>query len=123
MIVGVGIDIVSIPRFAGMIERRPGVVERLFTRDESRLPDGSPRGAASLAARFAAKEAVAKALGAPPGMAWHDCEVMRDASGRPWLRLTGTVAAEASRQGVGGWHLSLSHDGDHAVAQAIAEGR
>ncbi len=121
MIVGIGIDIVVVARFAGMIERRPGVVERLFTERESRLPSGDLRGPASLAARFAAKEAIAKALGAPAGMAWHDCEIVVDESGRPRVEARGTVADVADRLGIRHWHLSLTHDGDNAVAQAIGE--
>ena len=77
MIVGVGIDVVDVDRFARILRRRPGMAERLFTPAERGLPP------ASMAARFAAKEAVAKALGAPNGMLWHDCEVVRAASGRP----------------------------------------
>jgi holo-[acyl-carrier protein] synthase len=104
-----------------MVERRPGVIDRLFTPEESHHPDGSPRGSASLAARFAAKEAVAKVLGAPEGLAWHDCEVTSDESGRPWLAVRGTVATAAERMGIVRWHVSLSHDGDHAVAHVIGE--
>lgn len=121
MIVGIGVDVVSIGRFAGMIERRPTLVDRLFTPAEALLMDGRQRGPASLAARFAAKEAIAKALGAPPGLAWHDCEVVSDESGRPWPRMRGTVAAAADGLGITRWHLSLSHDGDNAIAQVIAE--
>ena len=121
MIVGIGIDIVHVSRFAGMMERRPGMIERLFTERESRLPDGDLRGPASLAARFAAKEAIAKALGAPAGMAWHDCEIVVDDRGRPRVEMRGTVAAVASDLGIERWHLSLTHDGDNAVAQAIGE--
>lgn len=121
MIVGIGVDVVSIGRFAGMMERRPTIVDRLFTPAESLLSDGRLRGPASLAARFAAKEAIAKALGAPPGLAWHDCEVVSDASGRPWPRMRGTVAAASEALGIARWHLSLSHDGDNAIAQVIAE--
>lgn len=116
MIVGVGIDVVDVERFATILGRRPGLVERLFTPSERGLP------IASLAARFAAKEAVAKALGAPAGLAWHDCEVVSAASGRPSLLLRGTVAAAAERAGVTAWHLSLSHDAGIASAVVLAEG-
>ena len=74
-----------------------------------------------MAARFAAKEAVAKALGAPNGMVWHDCEVVRGPSGRPGLVLRGTVAAVAEEQGVQRWHVSLSHDAGVASAVVVAE--
>ena len=115
MIVGVGIDVVDIARFTSILARRPGLLERLFAPDERGLR------VASLAARFAAKEAVAKALGAPAGLAWHDCEVVSAPSGRPSLVLRGTVAAAAASQGIGRWHLSLSHDAGIASAMVVAE--
>lgn len=121
MIVGIGIDIVEIPRFEATIARQPGMVDRLFTAREQITDEGHARTPTSLAARFAAKEAVAKALGAPQGMQWHHCEVVGDSSGRPYLHLSGTVQDQASAQGVTTWHLSLSHDGDLAVAYVIAE--
>jgi holo-[acyl-carrier protein] synthase len=116
VILGVGIDVVDIARFEAILSRRPRLVERLFTPDERGLSS------ASLAARFAAKEAVAKALGAPAGLAWQDCEVISAASGRPWLVLRGTVAAAADEQGISSWHLSLSHDAGIASALVVAEG-
>ncbi|MFI9269258.1 holo-ACP synthase [Kitasatospora sp. NPDC052896] len=122
MIIGVGIDVASIDRFAATLERTPALADRLFTPDELLLPSGERRGIASLAARFAAKEAVAKALGAPGGLEWHDAEVQVDPAGRPHLSIRGTVAACAERLGVSSWHLSLSHDAGVASAMVIAEG-
>ena len=75
----------------------------------------------SLAARFAAKEALAKALGAPAGLTWHDCEVMTDEEGRPSLQLQGSVLAAALSKGATRWHVSLSHDGGVAIASVILE--
>jgi holo-[acyl-carrier protein] synthase len=121
MIVGIGVDVVNVPRFAATLRRTPGVLERLFTVEERTTAEGRPRTDVSLAARFAAKEAVAKALGAPPGMRWHDAEVISDPDGRPWLRTSGSVAEVAEMLGVARWHLSLSHDGDMAVAYVTAE--
>ena len=83
---------------------------------------GEPRTPESLAARFAAKEALAKALGAGGGMHWTDAEVITDDAGRPSLVVTGTVAARAESLGVTRWHVSLSHDGGIASATVIAEG-
>jgi len=77
----------------------------------------------SLAARFAAKEALAKALGAPGGMQWTDAEVRTDSLGRPSIVVVGTVAVVADALGVTDWHLSLSHDGGVAAATVIAESR
>jgi holo-[acyl-carrier protein] synthase len=116
LIVGIGVDIVDLARFAVSLERTPHLAERLFTPIE--------RGAKpeSLAATFAAKEAVAKALGAPGGLEWHDVELRHDDGGRPYLLVIGTVAASAAAKGVLRWHVSLSHDGGNAVAMVIAEG-
>ncbi|MFD0261242.1 holo-ACP synthase [Kitasatospora indigofera] len=122
MIIGIGIDVAAIDRFGAAMERTPGMAERLFTPAELTLPSGVRRSPASLAARFAAKEALAKALGAPGGLHWHDAEVHTEPSGRPVLRVTGTVAARAAELGVGSWHVSLSHDAGVASAVVIAEG-
>lgn len=122
MIVGVGIDVAEIDRFEEAMRRTPAMADRLFLRSELLLPSGERRGIASLAARFAAKEAVAKALGAPAGLLWTDCEVWVEDSGRPRLRVTGTVAAAARERGVRSWHISLSHDAGVASAMVVAEG-
>ncbi|MFC1400572.1 MULTISPECIES: holo-ACP synthase [Streptacidiphilus] len=122
MIIGVGIDVAEIARFEASLLRTPNLAQRLFTEAELVLPSGERRGAASLAARFAAKEALAKALGAPGGMAWTDAEVSTEPSGRPLLAVRGTVAARAEQLGVRSWHLSLSHDAGVASAVVIAEG-
>lgn len=122
MIIGVGIDVAEIDRFAASLERTPGMADRLFRRDELHLPDGARRGVASLAARFAAKEALAKALGAPSGLRWLDAEIVTEDSGRPRLAVFGTVAACAAALGVRAWHVSLSHDAGIASAVVIAEG-
>jgi holo-[acyl-carrier protein] synthase len=121
VIVAVGNDVVLVDRFARALRRTPLLTERLFTEAERTTTSGNPRSPESLAARFAAKEAVAKALGAPAGMHWHDCEVVVDPDGRPWLTVSGTVAAVALERGVERWHLSLSHDGGIASAVVIAE--
>lgn len=122
MIIGVGIDVAEIDRFAASMRRTPGMVDRLFVERELLLPSGERRGYASLAARFAAKEAVAKALGAPGGLHWTDAEVYAEDSGQPRLRVRGTVAARAAELGVRAWHVSLSHDAGVASAVVIAEG-
>ncbi|MBL1065633.1 holo-ACP synthase [Streptomyces sp. 7-21] len=122
MIVGVGIDVAGIERFAVSMRRTPQLARRLFVEAELWLPSGERRGMASLAARFAAKEAVAKALGAPPGLRWTDAEVWQDGSGRPHLKVRGSVAERAALLGVRTWHLSLSHDAGVASAFVIAEG-
>lgn len=115
MIVGVGIDVVDIERFAATLERTPALRDRLFTVGERHL------GLASLAARFAAKEALAKALGAPVGLSWTDATVVTDEAGRPHLRVAGSIAAHADALGVDSLHVSLSHDAGIASAVVVAE--
>jgi holo-[acyl-carrier protein] synthase len=121
VIVAIGMDVVLVDRFVRAVDRTPLLSGRLFTEAERHTASGNPRPPESLAARFAAKEAVAKALGAPSGLHWHDCEVVTDAAGRPWLAISGTVAAAAAQRGVTRWHLSLSHDGGIASALVVAE--
>ncbi|MBO0517527.1 holo-ACP synthase [Streptomyces beijiangensis] len=122
MIIGVGIDVAEIARFGAALERTPQLAARLFVERELMLPSGERRGVASLAARFAAKEAVAKALGAPGDLLWTDAEVWVEESGQPRLRVRGGVAARAAELGVRSWHVSLSHDAGVASAVVIAEG-
>ena len=114
-VVGVGIDVVDIDRFLGELERSPRLLERLFTPDERDLPP------ASLAARFAAKEAIAKVLGAPVGLNWQHATVHRRRGQAPQVVLTGSVAARAAELGIRRIHLSLSHDAGIASAVAVAE--
>ncbi|MDX6356910.1 MAG: holo-[acyl-carrier protein] synthase [Streptomyces sp.] len=121
MIVGVGIDVAEISRFEAALARTPGMAERLFNPAELYLPTGERRGSASLAARFAAKEALAKSLGAPSGLHWLDAEITTTPSGQPLLTVRGTVAARAAELGVTTWHVSLSHDAGIASAVVIAE--
>ncbi|MET7369579.1 holo-ACP synthase [Streptomyces sp. NPDC005566] len=122
MIIGVGIDVAEIERFGAALGRTPQLADRLFLERELLLPSGERRGIASLAARFAAKEALAKALGAPGGLLWTDAEVCVEDSGQPRLEVRGTVAARAAELGVRSWHVSLSHDAGVASAVVIAEG-
>jgi holo-[acyl-carrier protein] synthase len=121
MIVGVGIDVVPVDRFARTLGRSPGMLRRLFTEDELTTASGRLRSAESLAARFAAKEALSKALGGGGGMRWTDAQVRTDDTGRPSLVVSGTVAERAAALGVTRWHVSLSHDGGIASATVIAE--
>jgi holo-[acyl-carrier protein] synthase len=115
VIVGVGIDVVDVARFVATLRRAPRLAERLFTEAERGVPP------ASLAARFAAKEAVAKALGAPGNLRWHDATIRRVVGGPPELEITGTVAARAAELGVTRFHISISHDAGIASAVVVAE--
>lgn len=115
MIVGVGVDVVDVARFSATVERTPALLDRLFTDDERDLPP------ASLAARFAVKEALAKALSSPGGLRWHDAWVPASGGRPPRLHVAGTVQARADELGVARFHLSISHDAGIAAAVVIAE--
>ena len=116
MIIGVGIDVVDVARFGQTLDRTPRLLERLFTESERSL------GLHSLAARFAAKEALAKALGAPVGLCWTDASILSGDDGQPNLSIWGTIQRRATELGVHDLHLSLSHDAGIASAVVIAEG-
>ena len=115
MIVGIGTDLCVVERFEAMLERRPGLLQRLLTPAEQRLS------LPSQAARFAAKEALAKALGSPGGMRWVDCEVVKSVAGVPSFVASGTVAARIDELGITSIHLSISHDGGFATAMVVCE--
>ncbi len=115
MIVGIGVDVAEIAGLEAALERTPALAARLFAESERDRPIRSLTGC------FAAKEAVAKALGAPPGLRWTDVIVSNDEAGRPELVITGTVAAAAARLGVTDWHVSISHDAGICVAMVVAE--
>ena len=112
MIEGIGIDVVDISRFQESLDRTPALREKLFTDTEAQLP------LSSLAARFAAKEALAKALNARYVFAWRDCEVINEESGKPAFLFFGTLAERLSDSKV---HLTLSHDAGIASAMVIVE--
>jgi holo-[acyl-carrier protein] synthase len=112
MIDGIGIDVVDIERFKSSLERTPGLLEKLFTNNERTKPIHS------LAARFAAKEALAKALSAGKGLPWHDAEVVNLESGKPVFLFRGEIADLVDGADV---HLSLSHDAGIASAMVIVE--
>lgn len=122
MIISVGTDLVSIARFKQAMIRTDGFLKRVFTPDELKLENGEPRAAISLAGIFAAKESIAKALGAPDGLSWQDCQIKYADSGRPEVKVTGRIAELASLKGITNWHLSISHDAELAIAFVVAEG-
>ncbi len=120
MIVGIGLDLVETSRFARPSRR---LLERAFTAAERAYCAGAARPAIHLAARFAAKEAVLKALGTgwSGGIAWTDVEVTRGPSGAPGVKLRGKAAAAAKRLGIRRWRISLTHVRALAAAVAVAE--
>lgn len=122
MIIGIGVDIVDLARFERATARTPKLLARLFA--DSEQVQGSRRLAlSSLAARFAAKEALIKALGDSTGVHWHDMPVISDGERNPAFALRGGVAAIAQERGITDIHLSMSHDAGVAIAYVIAEAR
>jgi holo-[acyl-carrier protein] synthase len=115
VITGIGVDVVGLERFAQKLESTPRLLERLFAESERTLP------VHSLAARFAAKEALIKALGRSDGIVWTDIEVVPNEHGDPDFRLHGGVADVVAGHGVQRLHLSLTHDAGVAVAFVVAE--
>ncbi|MFP4345459.1 MAG: holo-ACP synthase [Anaerolineales bacterium] len=122
-----GVDLVKIARVQRLLERyREHFLERVYTEDEIRYARGDP---AELASRFAAKEAISKALGvgmrllSPEGIDWKEAEVLNDRRGRPYLRLHGQAQALADEQGLTEWSLSLTHEAGLSVAFVVALAR
>jgi holo-[acyl-carrier protein] synthase len=124
MIVGLGVDITEVDRFEAAIARRGrALLERLFTPSEIRYCERHRNRGERFAGRFAAKEAAMKALGTgwARGVRWLDIEVVREPSGKPTLKLSGATRAIADRLGVKNIALSITHDGNTALAQVIFE--
>lgn len=122
MIIGIGIDLVDIDRFRRSLERTPTMRTRLFTPAELDYVAPQNDQAPSLAARFAAREAVMKSLGLGLGaFGFHEVWVERADSGAPSLGLSGRALELAHTAGVGRWHLSLTHSETTAGAYVVAE--
>ena len=119
---GIGVDMLEIERMEGVLGRRPNFAARVFTDEERAYCEGTARPAEHYAARFAAREAVLKALGTgfSGGIGLRDVSVSRDESGRPRVVLAGRAADVAREKGVREIALSISHTRDVAVANAIA---
>jgi len=122
-----GVDLINIPRIERALERfGERFLNRVFTPLEIRFSRKHP---AELAARFAAKEAVSKALGvgvrvlSPFGILWHDVETLNEKSGKPYVILHGRAHELAEAQGLTEWAISLSHDGGIAIAFVVATKR
>jgi len=121
-ILGIGVDLVEVDRIAASLDRHNKIfLRRVFTPAEITACAGRPE---RLAARFAAKEAVAKAFGTGLGaaMTFQEIEVVNEPSGRPHIVLHGAAAATAAARGTTGVHISLSHTASHAIAQALVTG-
>lgn len=132
-VIGIGVDVVDVDRFERSLAKAPGLIERLFVEGERGLP------VESLAARFAAKEAVLKilcsrrmvaagksaigetAFGMASTISWRNVIVHRNENGAPYLEVRGRAAEIAGASGIDRWHISLTHDGGMAMAFVIAE--
>jgi holo-[acyl-carrier protein] synthase len=122
VVIGVGIDAVDVERFRRSLERTPSMRERLFTAEELEYVAPKADAVPSLAARFAAREAVMKALGVGLGaFGFHDVWVRREPSGVPRLVVGGAAATLADAAGVTAWHLSITHTRLVAIASVVAE--
>lgn len=122
MIVGVGVDAVDIERFRTSLTRTPSMRERLFVAEELEYVAPKVDPVPSLAARFAAREAVMKAMGLGLGaFGFHEVWVSRAASGAPSLAITGRALELAVDRGITHWHLSITHSDIVAIAHVVAE--
>lgn len=125
MIVGTGIDLIEIERIQHSVERfGERFLNRVYTAGEQEYCLRKRFAAESFAARFAAKEAGAKALGTgiSLGVSWLEIEVVREPTGRPTLRFLGRAAERAARMGVARTSVSLTHDNHLAMASVVLEG-
>ena len=121
-VIGIGVDIVEIERFRTVLERTPSIRHRMFVASEIDDAAVRPDPVPSLAARFASREAVMKALGLGLGaFDFHDVWVRRLDTGAPMLMIEGRAAELATRAGVRRWHLSISHTDTTAIAYVVAE--
>ena len=121
MVLGIGVDLVSVRRLQSALERHPRLYDRLF-RPEELGQTASLTEMRSLAARFAAKEATRKALGARAGeWTWHDAYILGGRGTRPRLELSGGLLRAAAAMNAAGWQVSLSHERDYAVAVVVIE--
>ncbi len=121
MIVGIGVDLVQVERLRLALARHPGLRARLFAPEEL-LAMAGPGELRSLAARFAAKEAARKAVGAAAGRTgWREARVIGGRGGPPRLELQGGLLEAARTLGATRWHLSLTHEREYAVAMVVIE--
>jgi holo-[acyl-carrier protein] synthase len=122
MVKGIGVDAVDIERFRLSLQRTPSMRQRLFTAEELDYVAPKADPVPSLAARFAAREAVMKAMGLGLGaFGFHEVWVSRAGSGEPSLAITGRAAELAAERDIRRWHLSLTHSSLVAIAYVIAE--
>ncbi len=122
-VVGIGVDICDVGRMARALARHPRLPARVFTEEEVAYCEGRAAPAECYAGRFAAREAVIKALGGVRGARWRDISVAKQASGAPFVVLAGAARARAERLGVERVLISFAHERNAAVAFCVAVGR
>jgi holo-[acyl-carrier protein] synthase len=115
MIVGIGVDLVDISRFEDKVATTPKLLDRIFSAAESDAP------VKTLAGRFAAKEALIKAMGGSNGISWQEVEISKNDDGKPVIQTVGKTSETLKAAGVTNLHLSISHDAGMAVAMVVAE--
>jgi holo-[acyl-carrier protein] synthase len=119
-ILGLGVDICEIARMERALERHPTLRDRVFTPEEIAYCDSKARPAESYAGRFAAREAVIKALGGYRGRGWRDISVTRAPTGAPAIRLEGNAKGRADLLGITQVLVTFTHEKTSAVAFAVA---
>jgi len=119
-ILGLGVDLCEVARMERALDRHPTMRARVFTPEEVAYCDSKARSAESYAGRFAAREAVIKALGGYRGKRWQDISVTRAPSGAPAIRLTGNAKARADALGIDRILITFTHEKTNAVAFAVA---
>ena len=119
-ILGLGVDLCEIARMERALGRHPTMRDRVFTPEEIAYCDSKARPAESYAGRFAAREAVIKALGGYRGRGWQDISVTRSPSGAPTIRLDGNAKRRADALGVSDVLISFTHEKTNAIAFAVA---
>lgn len=127
MVIGIGVDIVEIPRLEMSLQRSGEIfMNHVYTNQErANVPSNATARLCYLAGRWAAKEAVSKALGTGIGSActMQDIDIINDDLGQPVIQLSGSAADTAEKKGVKFWHISISHEKGYAVAMVVAEGQ
>jgi holo-[acyl-carrier protein] synthase len=121
-IVGIGVDVVEVERIRNLLESRPGFRDRVFTSGEIHDCQSEADPGPCFAARWAAREAAAKALGGVPQLDWHEIAVRRGPDGDPHLSLEGKARARAEELGADQLLVSLSHEKSVAAAFCVAVG-
>lgn len=121
MVKGIGIDIIEIDRIRQAIKKNKGFIDRIFTEDEKKIFEDKNYLPQTVAGFFAAKEAVAKALGTGiRNMQWKDIEILKDHLGKPYVKLHNNAKNLAYSMNIDKILISISHSKENAIAQAMA---